>query len=134
MFRIFKTIGNVIAVSVGRDVGVRVYDNVEAKGLPMIDSFEADGVSDFNHAMKAVFDKHGEKWLDKPDSNGLWWHAYYDEHGNWFCDIAAIDLVDEEISIIGADISFSFANKKFLGHKWQKVAEPIPFRREIDES
>jgi len=75
------------------------------------------------------------EWLDKPDSNGLWWHCYRDEHGNWFSDVFSINLTNPDgsedslpITVMGSgEENPTFEDEEFTKGKWQKVIEPIPF-------
>lgn len=55
---VFKTDSPIIAVSVSPKGQIFVYNSVQPKPLDPIDTFECDGVSDFNHAMRKVLQEH----------------------------------------------------------------------------
>ena len=53
-FRVFKSTNEIIAVA-----GTKaVYNTVDPTPLEPVGYFEADGVSDFNHGMRAAIDEH----------------------------------------------------------------------------
>jgi hypothetical protein len=57
MFHVFKCDnGTVIAVHVNKYGDISVYDKVNPKELKEVGTFEADGVSDFNHGMRRAIE------------------------------------------------------------------------------
>lgn len=78
------------------------------------------------------------KWLDKPDSNGLWWWAKKDDLGKWHFAVVSVTLKNLDgyddlysISQIGSDAQIGYDEcytfeDDFAGHKWKRVLEPLP--------
>ncbi len=61
-------------------------------------------------------------WLDKPDSDGLWWMANK-HNGKWEFTTADVYLGNPTmLHLIGSDEDIEL--KDFENHKWQKIVEP----------